>query len=152
TPTGTETFVDTTTGVTLGTATLSAGSGSLSASTQLIVPSDVITVTYSGDANFATSSGSMTQTVGKANATVTVSSNINPSTFGQTVTLTAPTRPSSDGTPTGTETFVDTTTGVTLGTATLAGGSASISASTQLVAPSDIITVTYNGDANFSTK
>ncbi len=59
TPTGTIIFVDTTTGTTLGTVTLSAGTASLSTSA-LPTSSQTITATYNGDTNYNTSNGSVT--------------------------------------------------------------------------------------------
>src|SRR5207247_8007482 len=69
-----------------------------------------------------------------------VTSSLNPSTFGQTVTFTATVTPvpPATGTPTGTVTFRDGTS--TLGTATLAAGSATFAA-TALNAGSHSITV-----------
>jgi hypothetical protein len=55
------TFVDTTTGTTLGTGTLSGGSASLKTSA-LAVGTNKILAVYSGDKNFITSYSTMTQT------------------------------------------------------------------------------------------
>src|SRR5207237_6185749 len=81
----------------------------------------------------------------QSGSTTTLSSSSNPSTFGQSVTFSA-TVSGSGSTPTGTVTFVDTSTGVTLGTPTLAGGSTSVTTTAlQLVTASDVITAIYNG-------
>src|SRR5207244_1873801 len=65
-----------------GQATLSAGALSLG--------SHSITAVYSGDSNFKTSTSSaLTQTVNQATTTTRVSSSVNPSTYGQSVTFTA---------------------------------------------------------------
>src|SRR5207237_487079 len=48
-----------------------------------------VTATYSGDSNFAGSTGTLTQTVNTAPTTTTVSSSENPSTFGDSISFTA---------------------------------------------------------------
>src|SRR5262249_22968251 len=81
--------------------------------------------------------------------TAKVVSSVNPSVFGQPVTLstTVTANPPGAGTPTGTVTFFD---GVTqIGTATLNAGAASITISTFSVG-SHSITATYGGDGSFN--
>ena len=63
-----------------------------------------ITASYSGDQNFTASTGSLTETVGQAVTTTTVTSSANPSAVGQTVTYTATVSPVPDG---GTVAFSD---------------------------------------------
>jgi hypothetical protein len=78
----------------------------------------------------------------------TLTSSLNPSNYGQTVTFTASVS-STAGTPAGTVTFTDSTTSTTLGSATLASGSASLSTSS-LAAGSQSITAAYQGSSSFS--
>jgi len=83
----------------------------------------------------------------KATTTTSVSSQPNPSTFGQAVMLTAVVS-SASGTPTGNVTFVDDATNI--GTVALdAMGHATLSTSTLAVGPHSI-TAAYAGDANFT--
>ena len=149
TPTGSITFLDGST--TLGTATLSGGKATFK-TTALAAGPHTITVSYSGDGNFVTStSGPLTQTVNQAGTTSKVTSSANPSVFGESVTFTATVKavaPGS-GTPTGTVSFLDGST--TLGTGTLSGGTATFSISTLAVAAHSI-TVVYGGDTNFLTS
>ena len=56
-----------------------------------------ITAAYSGDTAFTASTGSLTETVGQAVTTTTVTSSANPSAVGQTVTYTATVSPVPDG-------------------------------------------------------
>ncbi|HMC70600.1 MAG TPA: Ig-like domain repeat protein, partial [Mycobacteriales bacterium] len=84
-----------------------------------------------------------------ADTSTSVSSSVNPSKFGQSVTFTATVTSSGPGTPTGTVTFKDGAT--TLGTGTLSGGVASFSTSTLSVG-SHTINVDYAGDGNFNTS
>ena len=136
---------------TLGTATLSGGKATFK-TTALAAGPHTITVSYSGDGNFVTStSAPLTQTVNQAATTSKVTSSANPSVFGESVTFTATVKavaPGS-GTPTGTVSFLDGST--TLGTGTLSGGTATFSISTLAVAAHSI-TVVYGGDTNFLTS
>src|SRR5439155_22580515 len=116
--TGTVTFKDGAT--TLGTGPLSGGVATFSTST-LAVGGHSITADYNGDSSFNISSGALTQTVNKANTSTALTSSVNPSVFGQSVTFTATvTVPAPGaGTPSGTVDFKDA--GTTIGTGTLNG-------------------------------
>jgi hypothetical protein len=112
----------------LGTVTL-AGSGNtrtaIFAISTLTGGSHSMTAVYAGDGNNNTSTSTgLTQTINKLATTTTVGSNLNPSTYGQTVTWAATV---SDTNATGSVTFKDGTT--VLGTATVMAGTASFSAS-----------------------
>src|SRR5208282_2589394 len=89
---------------------------------------------------------SFTLTVGQAPTTVTLSSSLNPSAYGQAVTFTA-TVSSSSGTPSGKVTFMNGT--ATWGTATLVGGVATLTTKTLAVGTASM-TAVYNGATNFS--
>src|SRR3989441_982531 len=148
-PTGTVTFSD---GATvLGTATLVNGSASISIST-LAAGSHPLTAAYGGSATFAASTSAVvTQVVNPpaaAATTTSLTSTPNPSTTGQTVTLT-PTVTSGAGVPTGTVTFRDGATA--LGTVTLVNGSASLDVTT-LVVGSHSLTAAFNGNATFAAS
>jgi hypothetical protein len=143
TPTGTVTFKDGT--ATLGVATLSNGAGSFSTAA-LGGGSHAITAVYGGDGNYAGSTSPvLTQTVNRASASVAVSSALNPSFYGQSVTFTAQVSANA-GAPTGTVTFKDGS--ATLGTAILSNGQASLSTST-LTGGTHAVTAVYGGDTNF---
>src|SRR3989449_3140947 len=154
-PTGTVTFRD---GATvLGTATLVNGSASLVTST-LTVGTHPLTATYNGSATsayngsaaFAASTSPTVNQVVNAPAAAATSTSLtstpNPSTVGQTVTLSS-TVTSGAAVPTGTVTFRDGA--ITLGTVTLVNGSASLSIST-LTAGTHPLTAAYNGSAAFA--
>jgi hypothetical protein len=81
--------------------------------------------------------------------TTTLSSSLNPSKFGQAVTVTAVVVPAQSGTPTGSVTFYDGTT--SLGYVTLSKGAAHLTVST-LTAGSHSLTATYSGDGTFVTS
>jgi hypothetical protein len=111
----------------------------------LSVGSHSITGTYSGDLTHAgATSAPILQQVTVDTATVSVSSSLNPSSYGQIVTFTA-TVNSTSGTPTGTVTFSDAS--KLLGTKPLNAGVAPLSIGT-LTAGTHQIRATYSGDAN----
>ena len=136
--------------VPLGTASLDAfGNASLTTS-GLALGSHSIQAMYGGDSNYSPStSATLTQTVEKATS-VSVASNNNPSTAGQSVTLSATVTSPQGGTPTGTITFMDGQT--VLGTAAVNGmGSATFTVTT-LTAGSHSITAIYGGNSTFAAS
>jgi len=144
-PSGTVTFKDGAT--TLGTGTVTGGVATLSTSV-LAVGTHGVTAVYGGDAaNLTSTSGALSQIVNKMTTATSLSSSLNPSTFGQGVTLTATVSGGSN--PSGTVTFLDGAT--TLGTGTLSAGVATFNTST-LSVTSHSITAVYGGDANNATS
>ena len=152
-PSGTVTFFDGTNK--LGSGILSSGVATFAA-TSLADGPHAITAQYSGDTNFVpTVSTVLDQSVGKADGVVSVAlvSSANPSTPGQSITLTATVTDTVTGepfVPTGKVTFNNGTTA--LGSVTLSStGVAAFPVST-LPAGTNSITAAYSGDANFAAK
>ena len=148
TPTGTVTFKDGAT--TLGTGTLNAQGVATFTTSSLSVGTHPITAVYGGDANFnASAAAALNQVVSaanKINTTTTLTSSLNPSQVGQSVTFTARVTPAGGSTaPTGTVTFKDGAT--TLGTGTLNAGVATFATSTLSVGTHPI-TAVYGGDSS----
>ena len=116
--------------------------------------SHTISGVYSGDANFNTStSANLTQTVNKGSTTTGLTSSVNPSVSGESVTYTATvtvTAPAS-GTPTGTLDFQDAGVSICGVLAVSLAGTASCTV-TYGAAGSHTITGIYSGDANFLTS
>ncbi|HET6843291.1 MAG TPA: Ig-like domain repeat protein [Candidatus Angelobacter sp.] len=149
TPTGTVTFLDG--GSSIGTGTLSGGVATFTTSA-LAAGNHTITTSYGGDASFNGDTGSLTgnpQVVNKSDTTTGVTSSVNPSVFGQSVTFTATVSPVAPGagTPAGTVTFLDG--GSPIGTGTLSGGVATFTTSA-LAVGNHTITTSYGGDGNFN--
>ena len=108
-----------------------------------------MTATYSGDSDYTSSNGALTQTVNQDASTTTLGVSSSSPVVGQSLTLTARVTAQSpgSGTPTGTVTFYDGTT--VLGTGTLGSGSAKLVLSTGLSLGTHSLTVAYDGDTNF---
>src|SRR6266851_960958 len=149
TPTDGVTFKDG--GTTLGSSPLNASGAATYSISSLTTGGHSITAVYNGDTDYTGStSPGLNQNVTQAGTSTALASNLNPSTYGQSVMFTATVAPSSGtGTPTGTVTFKDS--GTTLGTTGLIGGSASFSTA-NLSAGQHSITASYNGDSNYSSS
>ncbi|MER6039355.1 Ig-like domain repeat protein [Streptomyces sp. NPDC001856] len=152
TPTGTVTFFlgD---GSTPATATLTNGTATVTrAYTDRRDGQDTVTATYSGDTDFAGSSGSTLHTLNRTSTTTTVSSSPDPSVVGQPVTFTATVAPVAPGagTPTGTVSF-DFGDGTNPVTVTLVNGGAAITRPyTVRTASPYTVTATYGGSISFA--
>ena len=142
--TGTVTFKD---GATiLGTASIVSNSAAIMTSA-LSVGTHSITASWPGDTNYTSAvSTALSQTVNRASVTITATSSLNPSLYGDSVTLTY-TFTGGGATPTGTATLVDGST--TLGTLTLSAGGVVNYPSANLVAGTHSLKITYNGDTNY---
>ena len=141
------TFLDGT--MILGTATLASGQATLLTSA-LPVGDQGITVAYAGDPDFmGSTSGVVIQTINPASSTTALSSTSGSTVYGQPATFTVSVLALAPGagTPTGSVTFFQGP--MNLGTATLAGGSATFSTAALPVGRCSI-TATYNGDTNFN--
>ena len=128
-----------------------------SASVATLTPgAHTVTATYSGDANFASATATLTQTVNKSPVTTTLPSP-GPSFFGHNVTFTDTVCPAAPGTsppapPTGTVAFSDGA--FLLGSASLSpGGGANCSQAqftwSNLLPGTHTITAAYGGDTNY---
>ena len=132
------------------TATLSNGVGSCPL-TYASAGNIVLTGAYSGEASFATASGSLTLSIGKVATTATLTSVPNPSIPGQDVTLTA-TVSATNGSPTGTVAFTESGTAFPgCANVTLSSGTATCRTAT-LTAGTHPLTAQYSGDATFAAS
>ncbi len=131
----------------LGTGQLTSGVASLT-TTDLPVGTDSITAVYGGDSGFAGGTSTpVSQTVNKASSSTTLTSSLNPSTSGQSVTLTANISGQLGGVATGTVNFSNGS--ASLGSASVSSNKASL-VTTALPVGTDSITAVYSGDSNFT--
>lgn len=144
TPTGRVVFADA--GAPINSAVLVNGKATYTTST-LTQGLHKITAAYSGDGIYAASTSTvLNQTAGSMDATVTLSSSVNPAQVGAAIDFTATVKSGSE-IPTGGVTFRDGTS--TIGLGTLKNGVAVLSVST-LSAGTHEITVVYRGDSNYA--
>jgi hypothetical protein len=134
-----------------------AASGSIAT---LAVGPHTVTVAYSGDSNYGSSTGTLAggQTVTSATAGVTVTSGLNPSTYGQSVTFTAQiageygnvkARNVKKHAITGTVNWSSNTLCGSTAVTTNPDGSGTATCATSILnAGSDTVTAAYSGDAN----
>jgi hypothetical protein len=144
-PTGTVTFYNGS--AVLGTAAISNGVASFTTGS-LSVGSHTIKAAYGGDADFTGSSKSISQSVKKDSTKLTAgptSAQVNQAvTLTATVTVVSPGK----GTPTGTVTFKDATTGIVLGTATIVKGTAALPNVVFTTSGRHKVTINYSGDSD----
>ncbi len=150
--TGTVDFYDSGSKITSAAIPLSNGKASYEY-TVATAGKHLVTASYSGDTNNNggdTTAAPLTLIVGQAQASVVLTSS-GLLVFGQQLTLTATLSPvgTSAGAPTGSIVFKDGT--VSLGTAAVSGGVASLRA-TLASAGSHILSASYSGDSNFAAS
>jgi len=144
-PTGTVTFQDGS--ATLATVTLQNGLATLS-SVVLTTGTHSLSAGYSGDANNAAGSGTLTQVVNppaKVATTTNLTSSSNPSTYGQTITFTA-TVSGTGGVPSGVVTF---SVGTSIGAVTLDPSGTAVYTTSSLPAGTTTVSAAYSGDTTF---
>jgi hypothetical protein len=108
--------------------------------------------TYSGDSNWASSTGSVAVTAQPVSTVTTLSGSPSTSLFGQSITLAATVSPtSSQGHTVNGETVTFYAGSTQLGTATLVSGTATFTTST-LAVGSYTMTAQYGGDTNFAAS
>ena len=152
-PTGSVTFYD---GATkLGTATLTAGTGGVSATTYttstLAVGVHSITATYNDDADdFSSTSAIYTLTVNPTTTTTTLAASANPALVGTAVTFTATVTSSGGNVPTGTVDFYNGAT--LLGSGTLNSKGVATYTTSALAVGTYSLTAGYQGDTNDGTS
>jgi hypothetical protein len=146
-PTGTVTVSDA--NGTEGTGTVTNGTATVTLNAEIAPGTDNLTVTYSGDSNYAGSNTTATQTVSQAGTTVSATST-GSTTQGQAATIDVTVTPSTNGgvAPTGTVEVTDAN-GFE-GAAQLSNGSAAVTLNPDIPAGTDTLTVSYLGDTNYT--
>jgi hypothetical protein len=129
----------------LATVPLSGGAAAYTTSA-LKAAAHTIKAAYAGDATFKASTGSVKEVINLySSSTSAPVSSLNPSTYGQSVTLTVTVTTTAPSVPTGTVTFKNGT--ATLGTATLNASGIATLTKTNLPVGSLSISAGYNGDS-----
>jgi hypothetical protein len=128
----------------LGSVKLASGVAAYTTSS-LSAKTHTIKATYLGDTTFRLGSGTVQQIVLKNSTTTTLSSNLNPSNYGQAVTLTAGVT-SAGPAPTGTVTFKNGS--ASLGNGTLNTSGVATLTTAKIPVGANTLTSTYNGDAS----
>jgi hypothetical protein len=144
-------------GQTLASSTLSGGAstpaGSFAFTTPTTAPgtgtaSQSVIFTPSDATDYNTLTGTANVMVNKASTNTTLTSSLNPSGVGQSVTLTATISGQYGGTPTGSVAFSNGST--SLGNVSLSGSNVAALATTALPLGTNTITAVYSGDSNFT--
>ncbi len=133
-------------------AAMSLGTGAFTAFTTsaLTAGAHSITATYSGDFYYVGSAApAVTETVNKAATSTSLTSSLNPSFAGQSVTFTATVKAATSGTPAGTVTFSNGSS--TLGKVALSGGKAAFTTSSLSIGGHKI-TASYGGESEYSAS
>ena len=136
------TFYDGTTAI--GTGATASGVATFTTSS-LTVGTHTIKATYAGDAIFKPSTGTVNQVVDKYPTTTALSSSLNPSNYGQAVTLTATVTPTGPYQPTGSVTFKNGS--AELGVGTLNASGVATLTTAKIPVGANTLTATYNGNA-----
>ena len=141
----------------LGSSILSASGPDTSQATlqvsNLSLGSHMIETTYLGDGNFTSATAPLiTQVVIQDPTTTILSSSLNPSNFGDNITLSASVTANSPGSgiPTGTVTFNDGAT--VLGTGIVDGSGVATFSTIALYPGTHVLTGVYSGDLNYITS
>jgi len=147
--TGTVTFVHGSTQI--GVATLnSSGVATLASSILTPGPHSIYAVYNGSTDDLGSTSAILTQTVEQIATTTTLTSSLNPSTLGKSVTFTAKVTPASGAVATGTVTFKNGT--ATLGTGTLNSSGVATVSTTGLSVGTHSIDAVYNGSTDDLTS
>jgi hypothetical protein len=144
-PTGTASFRDNR--ALLATVPLIGSSTASFTTSALSVGTHTISVTYSGDSNFAATGAQLTQTVVNASTQVTLAGSTTPATYGQPLSLTASVQ-SDGGSATGIVTFADS--GTSIGSAQLDGNGVAVLTLSTLRPGSHSIVANFAGDGKAS--
>ncbi len=148
-PTGTVIFESN--GVQIGSAGLNGSGVAVLNYSALSAGTDGIVAIYQGSSMLAPStSNTVSQVVDQVNSTTTVTSSPNPSTFGQSVTITATIAPAGPPLPTGTVGFESNGVGISGCSAVrLSSSLTALCKTSSLAAGTDTLQANYSGDGNY---
>jgi hypothetical protein len=146
-PTGSVAFLDS--GTLIGIVPLTAAGTAVLNTSSLIIGAHTIKASYSGDSNYVSQQATVSEVIRYPPAVLTLSSSLNPESFGQSVIFTA--KATATGpTPTGSVIFQDN--GKQAGQVTLAADGTAAFATSSLSAGSHVIQAIYSGDSNYDSQ
>jgi hypothetical protein len=146
-PTGSVAFLDT--GTLIGTVPLTAAGTAVLNTSSLIIGAHTIQASYSGDSNYVSQQATVSEVIRYAPAVLTLTSSLNPESFGQSAVFTAKATDTGP-TPTGSVIFEDN--GGQAGQVTLAADGTAAFATNSLSAGSHVIQAIYSGDSNYNSQ
>jgi hypothetical protein len=146
-PTGSVTFLDG--GNVIATVPLTATGVAVLNTSSLIIGTHTIQASYSGNSNYASQSKTVSEVIRYSPAVLTLSSSLNPASFGRSVIFTA--RATGTGPiPTGNVIFQDN--GRQVGQVSLAADGTAAFAINSLSVGSHVIQAIYSGDSNYDSQ
>ena len=146
-PTGSVVFLDSGTFITIVPLT-AAGTAVLNTSS-LIIGTHTIQASYSGDSNYVSQQATVSEVIRYPPAVLTLSSSLNPATFGQSVVFTA--RATGTGPmPAGSVIFQDN--GRQVGQVSVAADGTAAFVTNSLSVGSNVIQAIYSGDSNYDSQ
>ena len=147
TPQGTVNF--TSNGTQIGSASLNSSGVAMLTFNGLAVGSDSLTAVYQGLPPLEGSTSNTVTQVVHPGSTTTVTSTPNPSTFGESVTLTATVGPSGPPQPTGTVSFTSNGTSISGCANITLSNLTAVCTTSSLPTGTDVVAATYSGDGNY---
>jgi hypothetical protein len=146
-PTGSVAFLDS--GTVIGMVPLTTAGTAVLNTSSLIIGAHTIHASYSGDSNYVSQRATVSEVIRYPPAVLTLSSSLNPESFGQSVIFTA--KATATGPiPTGSVIFQDN--GKQAGQVTLAADGTAAFATSSLSAGSHVIQAIYSGDSKYDSQ
>ena len=146
-PTGDVIFLDS--GTSIGTAQLTAAGTAVFNTSSLIIGTHTIQAVYTGDSNYVSQTASVNEVIHYPPVALSISSSINPASFGQSVTFTAST---TDTGPVPTGSMILQDNGRQIGQGSLAANGTATFTTNSLTVGSHAIQAIYSGDSNYDSQ
>ena len=146
-PTGSVAFLDS--GTLIGIVPLTAAGTAVLNTSSLIIGAHTIQASYSGDSNYVSQQATVSEVIRYPPAVLTLSSSLNPESFGQSVIFTA--KATTTG-PTATGSVIFQDNGRQVGQVSLAADGTAAFATNSLSVGSQVIQAIYSGDSKYDSR
>jgi Bacterial Ig-like domain (group 3)/FG-GAP-like repeat len=146
-PTGSVAFLDS--GTLIGIVPLTAAGTAVLNTSSLIIGAHTIQASYSGDSNYVSQQATVSEVIRYPPVVLTLSSSLNPESFGQSVIFTAKATATGPA-PTGSAIFQDN--GRQIGQVSLAADGTAAFATNSLSVGSHVIQAIYSGDSKYDSQ